>query len=109
MRINFPCHKQPAGSVYCGYYMCEHMRQLGRYTKDLERDQRETHEGPLHEQQLLHVVDNLCHFILHEVVHIDGDFIHPEHELSADRKYESLHQWDNQQLRVGYSSVTQGK
>ena len=36
MRTNFPCHKQPAGSVYCGYYMCEHMRELRRYAKDPE-------------------------------------------------------------------------
>ena len=71
------------------------------------QDQRKAHEGLLHEQQLLHVVDDLCHFILHKVVHIDGEFVHPEHELSTDKKYESLRQWDNEQLRAGYSSVTQ--
>ena len=37
MRTNFPCHKQPADSVYYGYYKCEHMRELGRYTKDPKR------------------------------------------------------------------------
>ena len=46
------------------------------------QDQRETHKGQLHEQQLLYVIDDLCRFILHEVVHIDGYFVHPEHELS---------------------------
>jgi len=35
------------------------------------QDKRETHKSQLHEQQLLYVVDDLCHFILHEVVHID--------------------------------------
>jgi hypothetical protein len=36
MRAHYPYHKQPAGSVYCGYYMCEHMRELRRYAKDPE-------------------------------------------------------------------------
>ena len=73
------------------------------------QDQRETHQGQLYEQQLIYVVDDLCRFVLHEVVHIDGYFVYLEHELSTDSKYRSLRQWDNQQLRVGYSSVTQGK
>ena len=70
---------------------------------------REKHQGPLHERQLLNVVDDLCPFILHEVVHIDGYFVHPEHELSTDSKYRSLRQWDNQQLRADYSSISQKK
>jgi hypothetical protein len=37
LRTNFLCHKQPANSVYSGYYMCEHMRVQGRYITDLER------------------------------------------------------------------------
>ena len=73
------------------------------------QDQRPTHEGPLHEQQLLFIVDDLCRFILHEVVHIDGEFVHPEHELSTDPKYASLRQWENQDLRAGSTSVSQCK
>ena len=65
--------------------------------------------GPLHERQRLNVVEDLCRFILHEVVHIDGYFVHPEHELSTDSKYRSLRQWDNQQLRADYSSISPKK
>ena len=54
------------------------------------QDQRETHEGPLNEQQLLPIVYDLCRFILHEVVHIAREIVHPEHELSTDKKYGSL-------------------
>ena len=63
----------------------------------------------LRRQQLLFIVDDLCRFILHEVVNINGEFVHPEHELSTDPKYASLHHWENQELRAGTSSVTQRK
>jgi len=32
----FLCHKQPSDFVYCGYYICKHMREKGRYTTDLK-------------------------------------------------------------------------
>ena len=73
------------------------------------QDQRPLHIGQLHEKQLLFIVDDLCRFILHEVVNINGEFVHPEHELSTDPKDASLHHWENQELRAGTSSVTQRK
>ena len=36
MSTHYPCHKQPADSVYCGYYVCEHVREFERYTIDPE-------------------------------------------------------------------------
>ena len=73
------------------------------------QDQRPLHTGQLHEKQLLFIVDDLCRFILHEVVHIGGEFVHPVHELSTDPKYVSLRQWENQDLRAGSTSVSQQK
>ena len=50
------------------------------------QDQLITHNGPLHEKQLLNILDNLCCFILHEVVHVHRYFFHPEHELATEKK-----------------------
>ena len=72
------------------------------------QDQPITHNGPLHEKQLLNILDNLCCFILHEVVHVHRYFFHPEHELATEKIYEGLHQW-TQHLRAGSSSVNQGE
>ena len=72
------------------------------------QDQRKTHKGPIHEQQLLHIVDDLCRFILHEVVHIDGEFVQIINRPKIC-KLASLRQWDNQALRASNSSVSQCK
>ena len=37
LHTNFSCHKHPVCSIYCWYYMCEHLRVQGRYTTDPER------------------------------------------------------------------------
>ena len=41
----------------------------------------------LHEKQLLNVVDDLSHFILHEVVNVKGKFFHEAQDLATDDKY----------------------
>jgi hypothetical protein len=48
------------------------------------------HEEQLHEQQLLNVVADLCYFILHEVIHVMGYFIHPKHELATEKNTQVL-------------------
>ena len=73
------------------------------------KDQPITHNGPLHEKQLLNILDNLCCFIFHEVVHVHQYFFHPEQELATEKKYEGVHQWDTQHLRAGSNSVNQGE
>ena len=56
----------------------------------------ELHSRQLHERQLLNVVDDLCRFILHEVVNIKGKFFEVTQDLATDDKYISLREWHNQ-------------
>uniref|UniRef100_K3ZEJ1 DUF8039 domain-containing protein n=1 Tax=Setaria italica TaxID=4555 RepID=K3ZEJ1_SETIT len=82
---------------FCGYYVCEHIRMLGRYTTDPER----ASTSRLHEQQLLNIGVDLCRFILREAVNPMGTYYHPEHELAQEDKYVSLREWENQEYRQG--------
>ena len=50
----------------------------------------EKHAGQLHERQLLNVVDDLCRFILHEVVNVKGNFFDETQDLATNDKYLSL-------------------
>ena len=60
------------------------------------------HQTQLHEQQLLNIVADLCRFILREAVHVVILFTL---NMTTDKKYESLRQWEAQHLRAGSSSV----
>ena len=44
----------------------------------------------LHERQLLNIVDDLCRFILHEVVNVKGKFFDETQDLATNDKYLSL-------------------
>ena len=64
----------------------------------------EAHGGRLHEKQLLDVVDDLCRFIMHEVVNVRGNFFHEVQDLATEDKYIRLRKWENQQHRAATSS-----
>jgi len=64
----------------------------------------EEHGSQLHEKQLLNVVDDLCHFILHEVVNVRGKFFHEAQDLATDDKYIGLREWENQMHRAATSN-----
>jgi len=58
----------------------------------------------LHGRELLNVVDDLYHFIMHEVVNVRGNFFHEAQDLATDDKYIGLREWENQQHRAATSS-----
>ena len=47
----------------------------------------------MHEGQFLNVLDDLCRFILHEVVNVKGKFFNKTHDLATNDKYLSLGEW----------------
>ena len=63
------------------------------------------HDGRLHEKQLLDVVDDLCRFILREVINLRGKYFHEGQDLATEDKYIGLREWENQQHCAASSSV----
>ena len=61
--------------------------------------------GQLHEKELLEVVADLCHFIMHEVINPRGTFYSKDHKLATDPKYIDLRKWENKKHRASSSSV----
>ena len=51
------------------------------------------HGGQLHKRQLLNVVDDMCHFIMHEVVNVEGKLFDETSDLATNDKYLSLREW----------------
>ena len=64
----------------------------------------DTHGVQLHEKEILNVVDDLCRFIMHEVVNVTGKLFHEAQDLVTEDKYIGLREWDNQLHRVDTSS-----
>jgi len=62
------------------------------------------HNEQLHEKQLLNIVDDLCRFILREVVNVRGKFFHEAQDLATGEKYIGLREWHNQRHRAATSS-----
>jgi len=60
------------------------------------QDHPEIHGGAIDKKQLLNIVDDLCRFILHEMVNMKGNFFYQRQELAMNDKYISLHEWHNQ-------------
>ena len=64
----------------------------------------DTHGVQLHEKEILNVVDDLCRFIMYEVVNVTGKLFHEAQDLVTEDKYIGLREWDNQLHRVATSS-----
>ncbi|TVT99085.1 hypothetical protein EJB05_55571, partial [Eragrostis curvula] len=104
------CHKQPKGSVHCGYYTCIFSHSSSKYLDCIIEESKEEKEQRMKRQQtkrqkeyemitkgiippdsihlttnvMYRVVANICRFLLREVIHPLGKFFDADSKLAAN-------------------------
>ncbi|WVZ80951.1 hypothetical protein U9M48_028384 [Paspalum notatum var. saurae] len=70
----FPCHKQPRGRGYIGYYVFEFLKVNGRNrTNPEDAPAIPLKDRSLNELDLMNKVGDLCRFTMHEVFNRQGN------------------------------------
>ncbi|XP_021311144.1 uncharacterized protein LOC110433410 isoform X3 [Sorghum bicolor] len=89
MRYGYQCHKQSPGSMHCGYYVCEFLRHDGRYTGKKVYKCNDSMGNHLSLEELIKICDEMCRFIMKEVLHKDGKYF-DTHDNLANPEYQDL-------------------
>ncbi|XP_066336100.1 uncharacterized protein [Miscanthus floridulus] len=96
------CPKQKPGSLHCGYYTCIMMSIIGGYNRNsnlLEKD-KDTRRNPYKDDELLEMVDDLCNFIMDQIVYHKGTYHHLLSDLGSNPLYQHLRETDR--LALGH-------
>ncbi|KAG2632948.1 hypothetical protein PVAP13_2NG142718 [Panicum virgatum] len=85
IRYHFHCHKQPPGSVLCGYYVCEFLRNSGRYRTNSE-DMQEipVANNRLGDTEIDNIIADIARFIQCEICHVAGKYFDHGGVLALD-------------------------
>uniref|UniRef100_K4A2Y0 Uncharacterized protein n=1 Tax=Setaria italica TaxID=4555 RepID=K4A2Y0_SETIT len=84
---------QPSGSVLCGYYMCEFIRNNARYrTNPEDMPTIDSNYSKIEDKQIDNICTDMARFILREICHEDGAFFDKDGVLIAD-EFTNLRRW----------------
>ncbi|KAG2649641.1 hypothetical protein PVAP13_1NG122319 [Panicum virgatum] len=81
IRYHFHCHKQPPSSMLCGYYVCEFLRNSGRYRTNPENRHRQ-------------YLPDIARFIQREICHLVGEYFDHGGVLALD-EHKNISNWTN--------------
>ncbi|KAG2562149.1 hypothetical protein PVAP13_8KG248608, partial [Panicum virgatum] len=88
------CHKQPPGSVLCGYYVCEFFRNSGRYRTNPEDAEIPMTSNRLDDRDIDNICADMARFIQHEICHAAGEYFNHGGVLALDEN-NNLSNWTN--------------
>ena len=57
--------------------------------------EKEIKRDPYKDDQLLELVDDLCNFILDQIVHVKGTYHNRDSDLSRNPQYQHLHETES--------------
>ncbi|TVU13548.1 hypothetical protein EJB05_40608, partial [Eragrostis curvula] len=88
-RWKFPCRKQPPGTNHCGYYVMDWLSLAVHHKFTNLPDEYPTKHDTtkkwlsgFSDAQLYGFTSRICRFIMHHLVHADGDYFDPERKLA---------------------------
>lgn len=96
VRRQFPCAKQPEGSLLCGYYTCEYLRACEGYShswRQLKKSIGWWRRERVDHATITQTVSNICKFVTDECCHVEGTFFYAESELAMEDKFVKLRNW----------------
>ncbi|KAL6843137.1 hypothetical protein ACP4OV_026850 [Aristida adscensionis] len=100
IKTRFPCHKQRPGSGHYGYYVCEFIRVNGQYRRHPERWPKNlfADDVSMDDDHLLEIVNDLCKFILDEIIHKLGRYHDPSSQIARQANCRLLREWESLNL-----------